>query len=56
MTPPYFPEMDESLGKATKPITFAHYMKSSLEEYPLPGDYKPTKKQIADNQYWYKNF
>ncbi len=56
ITPPFFPEVDNNIDKNSKPITFAHYIKTNLTEFKLPSDFKPDKKQINDFSNWFKNF
>lgn len=54
-TPPHMPKIDHK-DLDVKPITFAHYMKTSLIEYKIPTGFSFDKKQIAEFSSWYKNF
>jgi len=53
--PPHIPKMDKPTD-LSKSIAFAHYMKTTLQEYKLPTGFAFDKKLQTEYANWYKNF
>lgn len=55
INPPFIPKIDEKKSD-TKPMSYAHYIKTSLTEFKIPNGFTFDKKRVEESNKWYRTF